>query len=222
MASPFAATVARELRLAVRRRSEWIQPLMFYAIVATLFSLGASPSAPWLRAAAPAVLWVGALLAALLSLDRVFRGDFEDGTLEQLMLSPQPVSLLVAAKLLAQWVIVGLPLTVMAPLLGFALGMSAEATGVLVLSLMLGLPALVMLSGFAAALTVGLPRVGVLLPVLVLPLICPVVIFGAGAVRAAQAGLAADAPLYFLAAIVVLCVCGVPFAAAAALRNTLD
>jgi len=216
------ATVGRELRLAARRRSEWVQPLMFYSIVATLFALGAAPSAPWLKVAAPSVLWVGALLAALLSLDRVFRGDYEDGTLEQLVLSPQPMSLLVGAKLLAQWVIVGLPLTLMAPLLGFALGMTAQATGVLVLSLLLGLPALVLLSGFAAALTVGLPRVGVLLPVLVLPLICPVVIFGSGAVRAAQSGLAADAPLYFLGAILVLCVCGVPFAAAAALRNTLD
>jgi heme exporter protein B len=172
--------------------------------------------------AAPSILWVGALLAALLSLERVFRGDHEDGTLEQQFLSPQAVSLLVAAKLLAQWLLIGLPLTLLAPVLGLAYGMPGEVIAVLVASLLLGLPALVMTAGFASALVVGLPRTGVLLPVLVLPLVCPVVIFGAGAVRAAQAGLSAAAPLYFLAAILVVCACGIPLAAAAALRNALD
>ena len=220
--SAFIAVLGRELRLAARRRSEWAQPLVFYAIVATLFALGAAPNAAWLAVAAPSVLWVGALLAALLSLDRVFRGDFEDGTIEHLFLAPQAVSLLVAAKLLGQWLVIGLPLTLLAPVLGMSLGLPAHATGVLLLSLLLGLPALVLQAGFVSALTVGLPRVGVLLPVLVLPLICPVVIFGAGAVRAAQTGLPADAPLYFLAAILVLCLCGIPLAATVALRNALD
>jgi len=218
----FVAVLARELRLAARRRAEWALPLVFYAVVATLFALGASPNAPWLKVAGPSILWVGALLAALLSLERLFRGDYEDGTLEQLFVSPQPVSLLVAGKLLAQWLVIGLPLTLMAPLLGVGFGMGAEVIGVLILSLLLGMPALVLTAGFASALVVGLPRTGVLLPVLVLPLVCPVVIFGAGAVRAAESGAPADAPLYFLGAILVLCVCGVPLAAAAALKNALD
>ncbi len=218
----FLAVMARELRLAARRRAEWALPLVFYAVVATLFALGASPNAPWLKVAGPSILWVGALLAALLSLERLFRGDYDDGTLEQFFVSPQPVSLLVAGKLLAQWLVIGLPLTLLAPVLGIAFGMGAELTGVLVLSLGLGLPALVLLAGFASALVVGLPRTGVLLPVLVLPLVCPVVIFGAGAVRAAEGGAPAGAPLYFLGAILVLCVCGVPLAAAAALKNALD
>jgi heme exporter protein B len=220
--SAFAAVLARELKLAARRRAEWAQPLVFYAIVATLFALGAAPNAPWLSVAGPSILWVGAMLAALLSLERVFRGDYEDGTLEQYFLSPAPASVLVAAKLLAQWMTIGFPLTLIAPLLGSALGMDERVNSALVASLLLGMPALVLLSGFAAALTVGLARTGVLLPVLVLPLACPVVIFGAGAVRAAQSGLPAEAPLYFLGAILAVSVCGVPLAAAAALRNALD
>jgi heme exporter protein B len=218
----FIAVLARELRLAARRRAEWAQPLVFYAIIATLFALGAAPNAPWLKEAAPSVLWVGALLAALLSLERVFRDDHEDGTLEQLFLSPQPVSLLVAAKLLAQWLLIGLPLTVLAPVLALSLGFPAQAQQVLLMSLLLGMPALVLLAGFVGALVVGLPRTGVLIPVLVLPLVCPIVIFGAGAVRAAQSGLPAEAPLYFLGAILVFCLCLVPLAAAAALRNALE
>lgn len=218
----FGAVLGRELRLAARQRAEWALPLVFYAVVATLFALGASPDAPWLKVAAPSILWVGALLAALLSLERVFRGDHEDGTLEQLFLSPQAVSLLVGSKLLAQYLLIGVPLTLLAPVLGFAYGMASQVVLVLVVSLLLGLPALVLTAGFASALVVGLPRTGVLLPVLVLPLVCPVVIFGAGAVRAAQSGLSAEAPLYFLAAILVLCVCGIPLAAAAALRNALE
>jgi heme exporter protein B len=218
----FIAVLSRELRLAARQRAEWAQPLLFYAIVATLFALGAAPNAPWLKLAAPSVLWVGALLAALLSLDRMFRGDYEDGTLEQFFLTGQPASLLIAAKLLAHCLLIALPLTLLAPVLAVIFGLPAPATGVLTLSLLLGLPAMVLLAGFVSALTVGLPRAGLLLPVLVLPLICPVVIFGAGAVRAAQTGLPAEAPLYFLAAILVLCLCAVPLAAAAALRNALE
>lgn len=222
MTRAFMAVLARELRLALRRRSEWAQPLVFYAVVATLFALGAAPNAPWLKVAGPSILWVGALLAALLSLDRVFRGDHEDGTLEQLFLSPQPVSLLVAGKLFAQWLVIGLPLTLLAPVLGLGLGMEPNVILVLMLSLLLGMPALILTAGFASALVVGLPRTGVLLPVLVLPLVSPSVVFGAGAVRAAQSGLPAEAPLYFLGAILVLCLCGVPLAAAAALKNALD
>ena len=218
----FMAVLSRELRLAARQRAQWALPLVFYAVVATLFGLGASPNAPWLKVAGPSILWVGALLAALLSLERVFRGDYEDGTLEQLFVSPQPVSLLVAGKLLAQYLVIGLPLTVLAPVLGAGYGMDLPTIGVLVASLLLGLPALVLTAGFASALVVGLPRTGVLLPVLVLPLVCPVVIFGAGAVRAAESGSPVEAPLYFLAAILVLCGCGVPLAAAAALRNALE
>lgn len=220
--SAFVAVLKRELTLAARRRAEWAQPLVFYAIVATMFALGAAPNAPWLSVAGPSILWVGAMLAALLSLERVFRADFEDGTMEQYFLSSVPASLLVGAKLLAQWMTIGFPLTLVAPLLGSALNLNADVNTALVASLLLGMPCLVLLSGFAAALTVALPRTGVLLPVLVLPLACPVVIFGAGAVRAAQSGLPPDAPLYFLGAILAAFVCGIPLAAAAALRNAID
>lgn len=218
----FTPMVLRELRIASRRRAQWSLPLVFYALVATLFALGASPNAAWLRVAGPSILWVGALLAALLSLDRGFRDDHEDGNLEQWFLSGQPVSFLVGGKLFAQWLSVGVPLTLLAPVLGLAFGMETHVIGALVLSLLLGLPALVFLAGFASALLVGLPRAGVLLPVLVLPLCSPVVIFGAGAVRAAASGAAVDAPLYFLGAILALCLSGIPLAAAAALRNALE
>jgi heme exporter protein B len=215
------ALLRRELRLAARARTEWLMPPFFFIVVVTLFGLGAKPNDPQLAAFAPAVLWVAALLASLMTLERLFKTDLEDGTLEQLVLSPTPLTLAVGLKFVAHWLLSGLPLVLLAAPAAVALG-QREAVEVLVLGLLLGTPVLSLIGGFVAALTVGLPRGGVLLPVLTLPLIVPVLIFGSGAVRAAQVGLDAGAPLYFLAAILAFCLTLVPWAAALALRNAFD
>jgi len=216
-----SAVFERELRVALRRRAEWIQPLVFYGIVALLFPLGVAPNDPALAVFAPAIVWVGALLAALLAVDRLFRGDLDDGWLEQLLLTDAPLPLLIAAKFTAQWLLTAAPLVLVSPLLGYGLGLGDGPVGVLVLGLLLGTPTLVFTGGFAAALTVGAPRAGILLPILVLPLMTPAVIFGGGAVRAASAGLPADAPLYFLGALLMLSITLLPMAAAGALRNAM-
>jgi heme exporter protein B len=217
-----AAVFRRELLLAARRPAEWAQPLVFYGIVALLFPLGVEALDPALKVFAPAIVWVGALLAALLGIERMFRGDLDDGTLEQLLLADAPAPLLVAAKLAAYWLVTAVPLVLSAPLLGFGLGLAALPVQVLTLGLLLGTPTLMYTGGFAAALTVGAPRAGMLLPILVLPLMTPAVIFGGGAVRAAAAGLPYAAPLYFLAALLALAVTLLPFATAGALRNALE
>lgn len=217
-----AAVFRRELQLAARRPAEFAQPLVFYGIVALLFPLGIEALNPALKVFAPAIVWVGALLAALLAVERMFRGDLEDGTLEQLLLADAPAPLLVAAKFAAQWLLTALPLVAAAPVLGVALGLEPLPLRVLTLGLLLGTPTLMFTGGFAAALTVGAPRAGMLLPILVLPLMTPAVIFGGGAVRAAAAGLPYAAPLYFLGALLVLTVTVLPFAAAGALRNAVE
>ena len=216
------AIFARELRLAARARTEWLMPPLFFVIVVTLFGFGAKPNDPQLAAFAPAILWVGALLAALLSLERLYRADQEDGTLEQLLVSRTTLTFAVFVKSLAHWLLSGLPIVLLAAPLAAMLGFPAAALGTLVAGLALGTPCLSFIGGFVAALTVGLPRGGALLPVLVLPLIVPVIIFGAGAVRAAQQGLDAGAPLYFLAAILTLTLTVLPWLAAAALRNAFE
>lgn len=215
------AVVRREFQVALRRPAEWLQPLVFYGIVALLFPLGVAPNDPALTTFAPAIIWVGALLAALLAVDRLFRGDLDDGWLEQLLLSDAPLSLLVAAKFAAQWLLTAAPLVLVAPLIGYGLGLADWPVGVLLLSLLLGTPTLTFTGGFAAALTVGAPRAGILLPILVLPLMTPAVIFGGGAVRAAVEGFSPEAPLYFLAAMLVLSLTLLPLAAAGALRNAV-
>lgn len=217
-----ASTVGRELRLAVRAPAEAAQPLLFYVLVVALFPLGVAPNEPSLPIYAPALVWIAALLAMLMTLERVFRNDYEDGSLEQLALAATPLPLSVLAKLAAHWLLGGLPLVLAAPLLAAGLGLDAAAGRALTLALLLGTPTLVLLGGFAAALTVGLPRAGVLLPILVLPMLSPVLIFGAGAARAADQGLDPAAPLYFLSALLALSLTLVPFAAAAALRNALE
>lgn len=218
----FLAIFARELKLAARAKAEWLMPPLFFVIVVTLFGFGAKPNDPQLAAFAPAVLWVGALLAALLALERLYRADQEDGTLEQLLVSETALTFAVFVKSVAHWLLSGLPIVLLAAPLGAMLGLSADLLGPLVLGLALGTPCLSFIGGFVAALTVGLPRGGALLPVLVLPLIVPVIIFGAGAVRAAQQGLDAGAPLYFLAAILTLTLTVLPWLAAAALRNAFE
>lgn len=218
----FWAVLRRELWLAARSRMDWLLPLLFFGLVVTLFGLGTRPNDPALAVFAPSVLWVGALLSMLLTLDRLFRTDYEDGTLEQLCLAATPLTLTVAAKLIAHWLLTGLPVVLLAAPLALALQMTEAGLPALVWGLALGTPVLSLIGGFTAALVVALPRAGLLLPLLVLPLLAPVVIFGAGAVRAAQGGLDATAPLYFLAAVLVLCLTLVPFAAAAALRNAFE
>lgn len=218
----FVAALVREAEVAARQKTEWLMPPLFFLIVVTLFALGGRPNDPGLAAFAPAVLWVGALLSALLTLDRLFRSDFDDGTLEQLFLAQQGPLPVVYAKLASHWLLSGLPLSLLGAPLALQLGLPDAALPALVGGLLLGTPLLSLLGGFAAALTVGLPRAGVLLPVLVLPLIAPILIFGAGAARAAASGLDAGGPLYLLGSLLVLGLCLLPFAATAALRNSFD
>ena len=218
----FFALLRRDLVIAFRRRSEMINPLLFFTLVTSLFPLGVGSQPKLLSLMAPGVVWVAALLAALLSLDTIFRSDFEDGTLEQLLLSAQPVSVLVIAKVLAHWLITGLPLLLMAPLLGNFLGLPAGATGTLVLSLLLGTPALSLIGAIGVGLTVGLRKGGVILSLLVLPLYVPVLIFGAGAVGNAAMGIDATAQMYIMAAFLILSLTLSPIATAAALRVSLS
>lgn len=216
------AILRRELQLAARTKTDWLMPPFFLVVVVTLFGLGAEANDPRLAAFTPAILWVASLLAALLTLERLFRGDYEDGTLEQLCLARAPLYLTVLAKLVVHWLLTGLPLVLLALPLAVGLGMRAEGLPVLFAGLALGTPCVSAIGGFVAALVVGLPRAGLLLPVLVLPLIVPVLIFGAGAVRSAQEGLQASGPLYFIAAILALSFSLIPWACSAALRNAFD
>ena len=221
--SALLVTLGRELRIAARHKASFLMPPLFFAIVVTLFALGARPDDPQLAALAPSVLWVGALLAALLTLDRLFRGDLEDGWLEQVFVSPASAVGMVLGKFIAHWVLTGLPLLLLAAPLALQLGFPAGAPlRWLLLGLLMGTPLLSLVGGFAAALTVALPRAGLLLPVLVLPLLAPVVIFGSGAARAAQAGLDPSGPIYFLAFLLVLASTLLPWATTAALRNAFD
>ncbi|HQU14610.1 MAG: heme exporter protein CcmB [Chromatiales bacterium 21-64-14] len=214
----FVALVRRDLLLSFRRRAEMINPLLFFIIVVTLVPLGVGPEKATLQAMAPGVIWVAALLAAMLSLEGIFRSDFDDGSLEQVVLSPHPLPVLVLAKVLAHWLVSGLPLVLLGPLLGVSLFLPARAMGSLVLSLLLGTPVLSLVGAIGVALTVGVRRGGVLLSLLVLPLYVPVLIFGASAVSSAAAGLPVDGPLALLGALLVLALTLAPAAAAAALR----
>ncbi|PAU76019.1 heme exporter protein CcmB [Halomonas salipaludis] len=217
-----AATLRRDLLLLMRRRSEVMNPLVFFALVITLFPLGISPDAELLSIVAPGLLWVAALLATLLSLDSLFRADFEDGCLEQLLLSPQPLALLVMAKVAVHWLLTGLPLALMAPLLGITLALPAGSYGILSLSLALGTASLSLIGAIGAALTVGLARGGVLLSLLVLPLYVPVLIFGTGAVQAALLGDALAAHLAILGALLAGALMLAPWAIAASLRISIN
>lgn len=214
----FALVVRRDLTLAVRRPNQWIQPLAFFAVVTLLFPLGYTPELAKLRLIAPGVLWVSALLAAMLSLETLFRDDAEDGTLEQLVLSGQPLAWLVLAKTWVHWVITGLPLTLMAPWLGMALGVPLAAMPGILSSLALGTACLSLLGAMGAGLTLGLRRGGVLLSLLVLPLAVPVLVFGARATELAILGESLTGALSLLGALVVFGITLAPLAAAAAVR----
>ena len=218
----FLGMLRRDLLIAWRSPVEILNPLLFFVIVVTLFRLGAGPGQHALAVLGPAVLWMGALLATLLGLDALFRSDFEDGSLEQILASPAPLPLLVAAKVLAHWLVAGLPLLLLSPLLALALGLPDAALPALLLSLALGGPVLSLVGAIGVALTVGLRRGGMLVALLVLPLYIPVLVFGTQAVTAAGAGLPATGALYMLSALLVLAAVLSPPAAAAALRISLD
>ncbi|TFH88416.1 heme exporter protein CcmB [Billgrantia azerbaijanica] len=218
----FWATLKRDLVLLLRRRSEVMNPLVFFAIVITLFPIGISPDPQLLATIAPGLLWVAALLAALLSLDSLFRADYDDGSLEQLLLTPQPLALLSLAKVTVHWLLTGLPLALMAPLLGIMLALPAGSYAVLALSLALGSASLSLIGAIGAALTVGLSRGGVLLSLLVLPLYIPVLIFGAGAVQAAIFGDGVMAHLAILGALLAVALIFAPWAIAASLRISIN
>ena len=215
------ALLLRDLTLATRAGGGFGLGLAFFLIVCTLVPFGVGPEGAVLARIAPGILWVGALLACLLSLDRVFALDHEDGSLDLLATAPLPLEGAVAVKAAAHWVTTGLPLVVAAPLFGMLLHLPAQAVPYLVISLLIGTPALSMLGAFGAAITVGLRRGGLLLSLLVLPLYVPTLLFGAEAVRRGAAGLDATTPLVFQAAITLLACALIPFAAAAALRINL-
>ena len=218
----FLWVVKRDLMLAMRRRSDIFTALFFFVIVVSLFPLGIGPELETLREIAPGVVWVAALLASMLALERLFAADFADGTLEQMLLTPQPASLLVLGKVMAHWLVTGLPLVVMAPVLGIQYDLPAEGLAVLMLSLLLGTPTLSLIGAIGAGLTLGLRSGGVLLSLLVLPLYVPVLIFGAGAVEASVSGLGAQAHLSLLGAMLVLALLLSPLGAAAALRVSAE
>ncbi len=217
----FVVILRRDLTLALRTRSEIANPLLFFVIVISLFPLAVSPEPKVLQTLAPGVIWVAALLATMLSLDSIFRSDFEDGALEQMLLSPHSTSILVLAKVLAHWLVTGVPLILLSPLLGVLLNLPTEAMPALLATLALGTPVLSLVGAIGVALTVGLRRGGVLLSLLVLPLYIPVLIFASNAIATAGAGLEIRGQLYFLAALLALALTLSPFATAAALRISL-
>lgn len=214
--------IRRDLLLAMRRRADVLTILVFFVMVVSLFPLGVGPEMSMLRKMAAGVLWVAALLASMLSLGRLFSADYLDGTLEQMMLNPQSLAVLVLGKMVAHWLVSGLPLVLVAPILGLQFDMSPPALGVLMLGLLLGTPILSMLGAIGAALTLGLRGGGVLLSLLVLPLCIPVLIFGTGAVEAVASGLSVVSNLSLIAALLMMCLVFTPWVTAQALRISLE
>jgi heme exporter protein B len=222
MRDALSAVFARDVLQAWRRRADWFTTLFFFVIVVSLFPLGVGPEPSQLRAMAPGVLWVAALLAAMLSLPRVFASDYDDGTLEQLLLVPQPLATLVLSKILAHWVLSGAPLAIIAPVLGLQFGLEGDALAALAGALLLGTPCLSLIGAVGATLILGLRGGGVLVALLVLPLYVPVLIFGASAVQSAAQGTGAAAHLSLLGACLLIALVVAPWATAAALRIAVD
>ena len=214
----FFRITQRDLLLAMRRRSDVLTTLFFFVIVVSLFPLGVGPEMSMLRTMAPGVVWV----ASMLSLGRMFSSDHVDGTLEQMLLSPQSLSLLVLGKALAHWLVTGVPLVLMAPVLGIQYDLSADSLLVLTASLLLGTPVLSLIGAIGAALTLGLRGGGVLVSLLVLPLYIPILIFGAGAVEASAAGLGAAAHLSLLGAFLLAAMVLAPWTTAVSLRISME
>ncbi len=222
LAPVLTAVLRRDLTLALRRRSDVLTTFFFFVIVVSLFPLGVGAQSSILRSIAPGVVWVAALLASMLALVRLFASDFDDGTLEQLALSPQPLVLLVAAKVLAHWLVSGLPLVLVAPLLGLQFDLPAGALGVMMLTLLLGTPCLSLIGAIGAALTLGVRSAGGLLALLVLPLYVPVLIFGAGAVSTAVGGMSVSGHVSVLGACLLIALVLGPWASAAAVRIAIE
>jgi heme exporter protein B len=218
----FAWLVWRDLILAWRRRADVLATLFFFIIVTSLFPLGIGPERELLRTIAAGVVWVAALLASMLSLGRTFGNDYQDGTLEQLLLTPQPAYTVVLAKVLAHWLVAELPLVIIAPVLGLQFGLPQNSLAIIVVSLLLGTPVLSVIGSIGAALTLGLRAANVLVALLVLPLYIPVLIFGSGAVQASVAGTSAQAWLLLLGATLIVSLVFAPWATGAALRISVE
>jgi heme exporter protein B len=214
--------ISRDVLLAMRRRADVATTLFFFVIVASLFPLGVGPEPKLLRAMAPGILWVSALLASMLSLGRLFAADYADGSLEQLVLAPDPLAVVVIGKVMAHWLVSGLPLVLISPVIALQFDLPAAAIVTLLLALLLGTPLLSLIGAIGAALTVGVRGGGVLVSLLVLPLYVPVLIFGAGAVDASASGLDAGGHLSILGALLLLGMVLAPWATAAALRISLE
>ncbi|MGV6858692.1 MAG: heme exporter protein CcmB [bacterium] len=218
----FIDLLKRDLIIAFRNRQEALNPLLFFVLVVLLFPLGVGPSPKLLLTIAPGIIWVAALLSALLSLDSLFRSDYDDGSLELMVLSPLPLPALVVAKVFAHWLMSAIPVLLMAPFLAISLGMPGDVIGLLLLTLLLGTPVLSFIGAIGVALTVGLKKSGMLLALLVLPLYVPVLIFGANALDVAMTGLPVSGQIYIMAALLVLSMTLAPLAIAAALRMGLS
>jgi heme exporter protein B len=222
MPSAFAAVYARDLRLALRRRVEALLPVVFFVVAVSLFPLGVGPELQTLRQIAAGVVWVCALLASMLSVASLYAADFNDGSLEQMMISGHAGTVIAAAKASAHWTITGAPLVVTAPLIGLLLDVTSQSLLTLVVSLLLGTPILSLLGGMGAALTIGLRGAGVLLILLILPLSIPALIFGAGAVAAVDSGVSAAGHLSLLGALLIVTALVAPPATGMALRIALE
>ena len=222
MGSLFLAVVVRDLKLASRRRIDALLPLVFFIVALSLFPLGVGPEPQTLRQIAPGIVWVCALLASMLSVNALFAADLADGSLEQMLLAPQPAVALAAAKSVVHWLLSGLPLILVTPLVGVLFDLSLPALGALVLGLALGTPILSLLGALGAALTLGLRSGGMLLILIVLPLATPALIFGAGAAATVEQGLSASGHYSLLGALLIATACGAPWATAAALRISTE
>lgn len=222
MSAAFRTVLARDLRLAARRRADALLPVAFFGVAVTLFPLGIGPEPETLRRIAPGVVWVCALLAAMLSVGALYSGDLADGSLDQMLLATGSALPIVLAKALAHWLLTGLPLTLMAPVVGILFDLRGEAIGALVVSLLLGTPVLSLLGGLGAALVLGVRNGGVLLILLVLPLAIPALVFGSGAVVAIDSGLSARGHFSLLGALLIVTALFAPAATAAALRIAME
>lgn len=220
--SASGALIARDLLIAARRRSDVLTTFFFFVIVVSLFPLGVGAQPEMLREIAPGVVWVAALLASMLSLPRMFGADYADGTLEQLVLTPQPLTLMVLSKVFAHWLTTGLPLVLVGPLLGLQFGLPGDALVVMLVALLVGTPALSLIGAVGASLTLGVRGGGALTSLLVLPLYVPVLVFGAGAVSSTATGMTAAAHLSLLGAMSLAALVFSPLATALALRISLE
>lgn len=222
LSQAFIYLLRRDLTLAVRNRAEFANPLLFFVLVITLFPLAIGAIPELLARIAPGIIWVAALLAAMLSLDSIFRSDFDDGSLEQLLMSAHPMPLLVLAKVCAHWLVTGLPLLIVSPILAEMLGMPSEAQGMLMLTILIGTPILSLVGSIGVALTVGLPKGGILMSLLILPLYIPILIFASSAIEGAAGGLDVSAQINMLLAFLFLALSLSSVAAAASLKMSMS